>query len=117
MLDGTTIPLQMASAVIMTSPFLCWADKPEEYLFSHAAPFMQSIPTTWDETIVLPVSKIGELAAFARRKGDIWYVAFINGSSKNGSMVWYASEFIKFRKCQLSEVLALIGLENFLDRI
>ena len=31
---------------------------------------IKSIPSVWDETIVLPPSEIGELAAFARRSGD-----------------------------------------------
>ena len=33
----------------------------------------------WDETIVLPVSAIGEVAAFARRSGDTWFVGVLNG--------------------------------------
>jgi hypothetical protein len=31
------------------------------------------------ETIVLPGSEVGELAAFARRKGDTWFLAVICG--------------------------------------
>ncbi len=34
----------------------------------------------WDETIVLPGSRIGRLAAFARRAGDAWYLGVLNGS-------------------------------------
>ena len=45
-------------------------------------PFIKSLPTVWDETIVLNGSKIGELAAFARRKGNIWYVVFLNGGTE-----------------------------------
>jgi alpha-glucosidase len=33
----------------------------------------------WDETIVLPQSDIGELAAFARRSGRNWFVGVLNG--------------------------------------
>jgi alpha-glucosidase len=29
--------------------------------------------------VVLPVSDIGEVAAFARRKGDTWFLAVTNG--------------------------------------
>jgi len=32
----------------------------------------------WDETIVLPPSEIGEVAAFARRRGDVWFVGIMN---------------------------------------
>ena len=38
-----------------------------------------SIPNTWDETLVLPVSQIGDVAALARRKGDTWFLAVNNG--------------------------------------
>ena len=33
----------------------------------------------WDETVVLPISEIGETAAFARRKGSTWFLAILNG--------------------------------------
>jgi alpha-glucosidase len=31
---------------------------------------IESLPSVWDETIVLPISEIGERAALARRSGD-----------------------------------------------
>ena len=40
---------------------------------------IKSIPSVWDETIVLPPSEIGEVAAFARRGGDRWFLAVLNG--------------------------------------
>ncbi len=43
---------------------------------------IRKIPSVWDETNVLSGSKIGELAAFARRKDDIWFVGIINGPGK-----------------------------------
>lgn len=36
----------------------------------------------WDETIVLPPSEIGEIAAFARRSGDTWFLGVINGPAE-----------------------------------
>ena len=86
-MKGTTLPLQMASAVILTSPFLCFADKPDLYLESRIADFIRNLPSTWDETVVLPGSKIGELAAFARRKGDTWYVACVTKGEKKRHMI------------------------------
>lgn len=81
-LKGTTATLQMATSVLFTSPLLCWADKPEVYLAQpEVVDFMRDLPTTWDETLVLPASRIGALAAFARRRGDDWYVAMVNGDS------------------------------------
>jgi alpha-glucosidase len=40
---------------------------------------IKSIPSVWDETLVLPISEIGEVAAFARRKGNTWFLAVNNG--------------------------------------
>jgi alpha-glucosidase len=40
---------------------------------------IKAIPAVWDETIVLPCSEIGEVAAFARRSGDTWFLAVLNG--------------------------------------
>jgi alpha-glucosidase len=43
---------------------------------------IKSIPATWDETIVLPPSEIGEIAALARRKGKDWFLAILNGPER-----------------------------------
>jgi alpha-glucosidase len=40
---------------------------------------IRSVPSVWDETVVLPGSAIGELAAFARRSGDRWFLGVLNG--------------------------------------
>jgi alpha-glucosidase len=40
---------------------------------------IKSIPPVWDQTIVLPESAIGELAIFARRTGDVWFLAVMCG--------------------------------------
>ncbi len=78
-LKGTTFALQLAGAIVFDSPILCWADKPELYLESPAVDVIRHMPPVWDETVVLPGSEIGELAAFARRDGKEWYVGVING--------------------------------------
>lgn len=60
-----------------------WLAGSAEYttiLANPAAQIIKNIPATWDETIVLPRSKIGEVAAYARRKGDTWFVAVMNGN-------------------------------------
>jgi len=52
---------------------------PQHILENPAAELIKSIPSVWDETIVLPQSEIGELAVFARRTGDRWFVGIMNG--------------------------------------
>jgi alpha-glucosidase len=41
---------------------------------------ISELPATWDETRVLPGSQIGSIAAFARRKGEQWFIGIINGT-------------------------------------
>jgi alpha-glucosidase len=81
MLKGTTFALQLATAICYTSPVMFYADKPEVYLKTQAADVIKAIPSVWDETVVLPGSKIGDLAAIARRSGGKWFVGIINGGA------------------------------------
>jgi alpha-glucosidase len=69
----------IASLVIFTSPLLCVGADPQSMLDNPAKEMIQSVPPTWDETIVLPPSKISELALYARRKGTTWFLAAMNG--------------------------------------
>ena len=70
---------QIASAAILTSPLLVYGGHPRSLLDNPAAEVIKSIPGTWDETRVLPESAIGELAVFARRDGERWFLAVMNG--------------------------------------
>jgi len=86
-LGDTTWAHQVANAVILTAPLLCYAAHPANILANPAADMIKSIPSIWDETVVLPASDIGETAAFARRKGDTWFLAITNGpNAKNFSV-------------------------------
>jgi alpha-glucosidase len=86
-LKGTTFAQQLATAILYTSPMQCWADKPEIYLKSPCLPLIQNMPCDWDETRVLPVSKIGKLAAYARKKGESWFIGIVNGETKEKTLV------------------------------
>jgi alpha-glucosidase len=70
---------QLASALVLQSPLLIFSEHPQNLLKHDAVEIIRQIPATWDETIVLPASEIGEVAAFARRKGDKWFVSVMNG--------------------------------------
>lgn len=74
-------PHQIASMAIFASPLLTIAANPRSILDNPAVDLIKSIPPLWDETIVLPDSKIGELVAYARRSGDIWFLAVMNGTT------------------------------------
>jgi len=70
---------QIASAAILTSPMLVYGAHPKNILENPAAELIKTIPSVWDETIALPPCEIGELAAFARRRGSTWFLAIMNG--------------------------------------
>ena len=75
----TTWAHQIASLAIFVSPLLTVAAHPQSVLDNPAVDVIKSIPAVWDETIVLPDSKIGELAVFARRTGAVWFLAIMCG--------------------------------------
>ncbi|MDP0501721.1 MAG: glycoside hydrolase family 97 catalytic domain-containing protein [Verrucomicrobiota bacterium JB022] len=78
----TTWAHQVATLVAFTSPVQVIAEHPrmllEDERTAPALPFIRDVPTVWDETRVLPGSKIGKLAALARRSGDQWWLAVLN---------------------------------------
>src|SRR6202012_2936146 len=80
----TTWTHQVATTVLFTSPFLTIAEDPQFLLENKdvepALGLIESIPSVWDETRVLPRSAVGHLVLIARRKGRVWYIAGINGS-------------------------------------
>jgi alpha-glucosidase len=78
-LADTTWAHQVANAVILQAPLLVFGAHPANILANPAVDVIKSIPSVWDETVVLPISDIGQVAAFARRRGDTWFLAVING--------------------------------------
>ncbi|MEO8616689.1 MAG: glycoside hydrolase family 97 catalytic domain-containing protein [Luteolibacter sp.] len=80
-LSGNSYAHELAQAVVYTSPFLCYGGDPSNYLVNPALDIMQTIPSTWDETRVLAESAIGEVAGFARRKGQVWFIGVVNGTA------------------------------------
>lgn len=82
----TTYTHQLALMYLFNSPFQCMAESPvtvvQNALYAPVIPLLQTLPVTWDETRVLEGSEIGKLAALAKRKGNEWYVAVINGTEQ-----------------------------------
>jgi alpha-glucosidase len=78
-LADTTWAHQVANAILLPAPLLVFAAHPANLLANPTVDMVKSIPSVWDETVVLPVSQIGDVAAFARRKGDTWFLAVNNG--------------------------------------
>ncbi|OAI51657.1 hypothetical protein AYO47_06950 [Planctomyces sp. SCGC AG-212-M04] len=75
----TTWAHQIASLATLSAPLLTMAAHPQSILDNPARDVIKTIPPVWDETRVLPPSKIGELSVFARRKGSMWMLAVMCG--------------------------------------
>lgn len=78
---NTTWAHQIASAAIFSAPLLTYSASPQNMLANPAVGMIKSIPSMWDETIVLPGSAVGEVAVFARRSGTRWFLAVMNGAA------------------------------------
>jgi alpha-glucosidase len=76
----------IATLAIFNSPFLCLGASPQSIIDHPFKDMIISIPSVWDETIVLPQSEIGELVLLARRKGSQWFIAGLNGVHEAKSM-------------------------------
>ncbi len=83
----TTNAHELALPVLFESALLHWADRPESYLAQpqQVQDFIGTLPTVWDETRFLH-GYPGESVVMARRRGDTWYVAGINGTDNAMSL-------------------------------
>lgn len=74
---------ELALSVLFETGWLHLADAVESYRSSPNAPkeFLKNIPVVWDE-IQYVTGWPGKEMVLARRKGDAWYVAGINGENK-----------------------------------
>ncbi|USX11809.1 glycoside hydrolase family 97 protein [Oxalobacteraceae bacterium OTU3CAMAD1] len=69
----TTRGQAVAMYVVYDSPFQMVSDAPAAYVNADGAEFVQTVPTSWDETRILS-GDIGQYIVSARRKGDTWYI-------------------------------------------
>jgi len=74
---ATTDAHELALSVVYESGIQHFADKPDGYNASIGKPFLQSVPSAWDETRFID-GYPGESVVMARRKGNDWYVAGIS---------------------------------------
>ena len=74
---------ELALTVLYESGLQHLADRPESFLAQpqEVQDFLGALPTVWDETRYVS-GYPGESAVLARRSGDTWYVAGINGSDE-----------------------------------
>lgn len=79
----TTHAHELALTVLYESTLQHLADRPESYLAQPQAvqDFLTDLPTVWDETRFIS-GYPGESAVLARRSGDTWFIAGINGKDE-----------------------------------
>jgi len=73
---------EFAQAIVYLSPITHFTDQYKFYLESPMFDLFQEIPTVWDEAKVLSCTSMGEVVAYARRKGDTWWVGVMNGATE-----------------------------------
>ena len=115
---------QLAEYVIFESPFNMLCDSPSNYLKEdECTQFIASVPTTWDETVVLD-GKVGEYLVIARKKGFRWYIGAItnweerdlvidltplNGGAKSGHIFRDGVNANRVAKDYVSEQIQVMG--------
>ncbi|GAB4517684.1 MAG: glycoside hydrolase family 97 protein [Amphiplicatus sp.] len=83
----TTNAHELALAVVFESGVLHLGDNKSGYDRLPAAwrEFLSNVPTAWDETKFLAGAP-GDFVVLARRRGDVWYVAGVNGKKEPRSV-------------------------------
>ena len=79
----TTYAHELALPVIFESALQHMPDRPSVYygLPEQVKQFLSALPTAWDDTKLL-AGYPGTEVVMARRKGDVWYIAGINGTDE-----------------------------------
>ena len=77
----TTNAHELALSVIYESGWQCISDTPEAYAASPGKPFLKQVHAAWDD-IHFVDGYPGRFVCLARRKGDDWFLAAINGERK-----------------------------------
>ena len=83
----TSVAHELALSVIFESGWLHFADKAEvlPQPAGRAEDFLKNVPVTWDDTRFV-AGHPGQFAVLARCKGDLWYLAGINGQNESRSL-------------------------------
>ena len=83
----TTDAFELATAILYFSPIQHFGLTPNnlqeqpEFVLD----FLREVPAVWDETVFID-GELGKFAVLARRKGERWYVAAVNGEKKARSL-------------------------------
>lgn len=86
---------ELALLVVFESALQHLADRPEGYLSQPLAvrDLISGLPAAWDETKLL-CGYPSEYIVIARRKGDTWYIAGLNGTNEKKTLT-FSPDFIE----------------------
>ena len=95
----TTAAHELATAIVLNSGIIHYADKPEffESLPAEALQVFRDAPARWDETRCL-MGEPGRVVIFARRSHESWFIAGLNGANDPLPIELDLSAFGKFKK-------------------
>ena len=79
---GFTWPHELAQAIVVQSSVTHFADQYKFYAGSPMEDLFRDIPVVWDETRVPACTEMGEIVAYARRKGNVWWLGVMNGAQE-----------------------------------
>jgi len=85
---STTDAFELATAVLYLSPIQHFGltpnnlDEQPEFVLD----YLKKVPTVWDETVYLGGTPT-DYCALARRKGEDWYIAVVNGKKEKRTIV------------------------------
>lgn len=79
----TTNTHELALSIVFENGIQHMADRPEGYLTQNdeVRSFLSQVPVSWDDTRLIS-GYPGDHIILARRKGDIWYIAGLNGTDQ-----------------------------------
>lgn len=85
----TTHAHELALTALYESGIQHLADRPESFLAQpqKVKDYLSNLPTAWDETRLLS-GYPGESVVMARRKGSTWYIAGINGTDEEKTLLF-----------------------------
>lgn len=92
----TTVAHELALPVVFESGWLHFTDSVQSYRSQpdFVKDFLRAVPTAWDDIRLLD-GLPGSHAVLARRKGNVWFIAGINGQDKSRSVALDLSVFGK----------------------
>lgn len=80
---GGNIAFEIANVVNMPGPLITYCERSDLIANSAYASLIRTIPSQWDQTIVLGQTQLGQTTATARRKGQDWYIGIMNANVTN----------------------------------